>query len=147
MTKMKKDIKLNDIPRHNVYQVPEKYFDRLPMQIMERTAGAGYTPAPWYAAAWKPLRLALAPLVLLLVVGVIYFANLKDQTEQQVINLATVTDTDIVDYLSTYAVLESADLAEFTSLSDREMTAEFLNVSPKAAEEELEYYQLDTIEY
>ncbi|MDX5419960.1 MAG: hypothetical protein LPK09_12150, partial [Hymenobacteraceae bacterium] len=64
---MKKDIKLSDIPKHSVYQVPEKYFDRLPMQIMERTAGAGYTQAPWYAAAWKPLRLALAPLVVLLV--------------------------------------------------------------------------------
>ncbi|MBD1397153.1 hypothetical protein H9Q13_08260 [Pontibacter sp. JH31] len=144
---MNKDIKLSDIPRHNVYQVPEKYFDRLPMQIMERTAGAGYTPAPWYVAALKPLRLALAPLVLLLVVGVVYFTQLKDQPEQQVVNLATVTDTDIVDYLSTYAVLESTDLAELTSLSDQEMTAEFLNVSSKAAEEELEYYQLNTIDY
>ncbi|MHC2990086.1 hypothetical protein OB13_00195 [Pontibacter sp. HJ8] len=144
---MKKDLKLDDIPKHNIYEVPEKYFDRLPSQIMERTAARGYTPAPWYSALWKPVRLALVPLVLLLVVGSLYIANLKDQSSQQVIHLATVPDADIVNYLSTYAVLESTDFADFTSISEQELTSEFLNVSPKAAEAELEYYELDTIEY
>jgi hypothetical protein len=144
---MKNEFKLSDLPKRNIYEVPEKYFDRLPAQIMERTAGAGYRPAPWYAAAWKPLRYALAPFMVLLVAGIVYLTHTKNQEEQQLIHLATVSDTDIVDYLSTYAVLESADFAEFTSLSNQEMTAEFLNVSPKAAEEELEYYQLHTIDY
>lgn len=144
---MKKDIKLNDIPKHNIYEVPDKYFDRLPAQIMERTAARGYTPAPWYSALWKPMRLALVPLVLLLVVGVLYITNLKEQSSQQVVHLATVPDSDIVDYLSTYAVLESSDFADLTTVSGQELTAEFLNVSPKAAEEELEYYELDTTEY
>jgi hypothetical protein len=143
-----KDIKLSDIPKRNVYEVPEKYFDRLPAQIMARTAAAGYdAPAPWYAALRKPLRLALAPLVLLLVVGVVYFANLNQRAERQVINLATVSDTEIVNYLSTYAVLESTDFADLRSLEQQELAVEFLNISPKAAEEELEYYQLDTIDY
>lgn len=144
---MKKDLKLNDIPKHNIYEVPEKYFDRLPSQIMERTAARGNTRSPWYSTSWKPVRLALVPLVLLLVVGILYLANLKDQSSQQVIHLATVPDADIVDYLSTYAVLESSDFADLTSVSGQELTAEFLNVSPKAAEAELEYYELDTIEY
>lgn len=143
---MKKDIKLNDIPKRNIYEVPEKYFDRLPAQIMARTAGAGYAPAPWYAAAWKPLRLALAPLVLLLVIGVVYFTQLNKQPNHE-LNLATVSDDDIMNYLSTYAVLESADFAELPSVSEQELTVEFLNVSPKAAQEELEYYQFDTIDY
>lgn len=144
---MKKDFKLSDIPKRNIYEVPDKYFDRLPAQIMERTAGAGYSPAPWYAAAWKPLRLALAPLVLLLVAGVVYFTQLHNQPEGQTVNLATVADEDIMDYLSTYAVLETGDFAELSSVSGQEMTAEFLNVSATAAEEELEYYQLETIDY
>lgn len=143
-----KDIKLSDIPKRNVYEVPENYFDRLPTQIMARTAAAGYdAPAPWYAALQKPLRLALAPLVLLLVMSVVYLATLSQQSDRQVIHLATVSDTDIVNYLSTYAVLESTDFADLHSLKAQELPAEFLNVSPKAAEEELEYYQLDTIDY
>lgn len=144
---MKDDFKLSDLPKRNIYEVPDKYFDRLPAQIMERTAGAGYSPAPWYAAAWKPLRLALAPLMLVLVLGVLYFANLDNKADQQKVNLAGIQDEDILNYLSTYAVLESSDFAELRTVSEREMTSEFLNVSSKAAEEELEYYQLDTIEY
>jgi hypothetical protein len=144
---MKNDFKLSDLPKRNIYEVPEKYFDRLPAQIMERTAGAGYSPAPWYAGAWKPLRMALASLALLLAVGVVYFTQLRNQTEEQAFHLATVADDDIMDYLSTYAVLESGDFSEFTSLSNQEMTADFLNVSATAAEEELEYYQIETIDF
>jgi hypothetical protein len=144
---MKEDFKLSDIPKRNIYEVPEKYFDRLPAQIMERTAGAGYSAAPWYAAALKPMRLALAPLLLLLVVGVVYFTQLNSQSEDHTLNLASMADEDIMNYLSTYAVLESGDFAEFTSISEREMTADFLNVSPATAEAELEYYQLNTIDY
>ncbi|EJF09145.1 hypothetical protein I0P70_05820 [Pontibacter sp. FD36] len=144
---MKNDFKLSDLPKRNIYEVPDKYFDRLPAQIMERTAGAGYSPAPWYAAAWKPLKLAMAPLVLLLVAGIVYFSQLRQEKEEPGVVLATVGDEAIMDYLSTYAVLESSDFADMTTLSNPEMTAEFLNVSSTAAEEELEYYRLDTIDY
>lgn len=144
---MKNDFKLSDLPKRNIYEVPDKYFDRLPTQIMERTAGAGYSPAPWYASAWKPFRLALVPLMLLLVLGVVYFTQLREQQPDHAVALEVVDHDDIMDYLSTYAVLESADFAEYTSLSEREMTAEFLNVSATTAEEELEYSQLDLLEY
>ncbi|PKV63022.1 hypothetical protein [Pontibacter ramchanderi] len=144
---MKNDFKLSDIPKRNIYEVPDKYFDRLPAQIMERAAGAGYSsPAPWYAA-WKPFKLAMAPLVLLLVAGIVYFSQLRLEKEEPAVILATVADEAIMDYLSTYAVLESSDFSDISSLSKPETTAEFLNVSSKAAEEELEYYQLDTIDY
>lgn len=144
---MKNDFKLSDLPKRNIYEVPDKYFDRLPAQIMERTAGAGYSPTPWYAAAWKPLRMALASLALLLTVGVVYFTQLRDQSEEQVMHLATVADDDIMDYLSTYAVLETGDFAELSVTSEQEMTADFLNVSATAAKEELEYYQIETTDF
>lgn len=144
---MKNEFKLSDLPKRNIYEVPDKYFDRLPTQIMERTARAGFSPAPWYAAVRKPLRLALAPLLILLVPGVVYFSQLPGKQPDHEVALAVVDNEDIMDYLSTYAVLESADFAEYTSLSEREMTAEFLNVSATAAEEELEYYQLDLLDY
>jgi hypothetical protein len=144
---MKNDFKLSDLPKRNIYEVPDKYFDRLPAQIMERTAGAGYSPAPWYAAAWKPLRIALVPMMLVLVLGVVYLTQLREQQPDHAMALSVVDNEEIRDYLSTYAVLESADFIEYTSLSEREMTAEFLNVSATTAEEELEYYQLDLLEY
>ncbi|WP_018479059.1 hypothetical protein [Pontibacter roseus] len=144
---MKKDLKLNDIPKHNIYEVPDKYFDRLPTQIMERTAAAGPSPAPWFANLQRPLRLALAPLMVVLVLGVLYLVNFNKEPKQPELQLSAVADAEIVDYLSTYAVLESADFAELNSIKQQEMTAEFLNVSPKAAAEELEYYELNTLDY
>ena len=116
---MKNEFKLSDLPKHNIYEVPDKYFDRLPTQIMERTAGAGYSPAPWYAAIWKPLRLALVRLCI--AVGSrrgILYPTARAATRPAVA-LSAVDHDDIMDYLSTYAVLESSDFAEYTSLSER----------------------------
>ena len=146
MTEMKQHIKLEDIPKRTMYQVPEGYFDRLPMRVMDRIAGPEQAPTPWHAALWRPLRMAVAPLMLLLVLGVVYVLNMQSESEKHMASLAAVGDTEIVDYLSTYAVLESTDLAEMNSLSRHVAPADFLNVSPKAAERELEYAELDNIE-
>ncbi|MBC5775101.1 hypothetical protein H8S95_13570 [Pontibacter sp. KCTC 32443] len=141
-----KNFNLSDLPKRNVYQVPEDYFDRLPMRIMERTAA---TPQQQWLSVqiWQSLRVAVAPLVMLLLfVGVFYFSS-ESVPEQQALNLATVPDTEIVDYLSTYATVESADLAELNTLQQQELTSEFLNVSAATAEEELEYYHLRDTDY
>ncbi|ARS36089.1 hypothetical protein [Pontibacter actiniarum] len=142
---MNKNLKLSDIPKRNPYQVPEGYFDRLPMRVMEQTASRE-KPA-WQQVLWRPVRLATAPLALLLLLAGVYVANLPEQPEQQLVNLAAVSDTDIVQYLSTYATLETTDFEELSTLREQELPAELLNVSATAAEEELEYYTLDDIEY
>lgn len=146
MNNKHKNITLNDLPKHNVYQVPEDYFDRLPMRIMERTATE--PQHQWLPAQlWQQLQVVMAPLVLLLLfVGVFYF-SMERQPTQQAINLASVDDTEIVDYLTTYATVESSDLAELSTLQQQELTSEFLNVSSTAAEEELEYYHLRDTDY
>lgn len=146
MNNKHKNITLNDLPKHNVYQVPEDYFDRLPMRIMERTVTE--PQHQWLPAQlWQQLQVVMAPLVLLLMfVGVFYF-SMETQPAQQVINLAAVNDTEIVDYLTTNSNLESADLAELNTFQQQELTSEFLNVSSKAAEEELEYYHLRDTDY
>jgi hypothetical protein len=144
--KMKKDMKLSDIPRRNPYQVPEGYFERLPMRVMERTAAR--EQVSWLPNLWQPLRLALAPLLLLLLVfvGVFYYSS-TSELDKQAVNWSAVTDDEIVDYLSSYAILETTDFAELNTLRERELPAEVLNVSAKAAEEELEYYNLKDIDY
>lgn len=146
MEEKQKHISLSELPKHNVYQVPEDYFDRLPTRIMERTATAPKTVwAP--VQLWQSLRVAVAPLVLLLLfVGVFYF-SMQSKPEQQALNMAKVSDTEIVDYLTTYATLESADLAELNSLQQQEFASEFIDISAADAEAELEYYHLKDTEY
>ncbi|WP_276496782.1 hypothetical protein [Pontibacter litorisediminis] len=145
---MKKEFKLSDIPKRNPYQAPDGYFDRLPMRVMERTAAqeqAAWLPLP---KLWQPLRLALAPLVLLLLVFVgVYYNSVPDAQESQIMNLTAVSDAEIVNYLSTYATIETTDFAELNTLREQELPAEVLNVSPTAAEAELEYYNLNDIDY
>ncbi|MEJ8755884.1 hypothetical protein WG947_02650 [Pontibacter sp. H259] len=140
------DFNLSDLPKRNVYQVPEDYFDRLPMRIMERTAAA--PQHQWLPAqVWQQVRVAIAPLMLLLLfVGVFYF-GLELQPKQDSHTMAAVSDTEIVDYLSTYATVESNDLAELNTLQQQELTSEFINVSAADAEAELEYYNLKDTEY
>lgn len=144
MTEMKKDFKLSDIPKRNPYQVPENYFDRLPTRIMARTAAAEAPQPAWQQSLWRPLRLALAPLVLLLVFVSVYYLNISESPAPTVADFASLAEVEIVDYLtSNDTQLETADFAELNSLPSQELTADFLNVSQKAAEEELEYHPID----
>ncbi|MBJ6116620.1 hypothetical protein JAO76_00330 [Pontibacter sp. BT310] len=146
MNNKPKNITLSELPKHNVYQVPEDYFDRLPTRIMERTAAA--PQQAWLPARmWQGMRVAMAPLILLAMFVGVYYFTLESQPDQQAINMAVVTDTEIVDYLTANASLESADFAELNTIQNQELTADFLNVSPVAAEEELEYYHLRDTDY
>ena len=142
-------MKLNDIPKHNIYEVPEGYFDRLPMRVMEQTAAKGAAAAPRFAGFWQPVRLVLAPLVLLLVFVGVFFFNIdvtQQQPQPEYVSLGSIPEAEIVDYLDSYARLETSDF-EDVSLADQELTADFMNISSEAAEEELEYYQLNKLIY
>ncbi len=139
---MNKDFKLSDIPKHNIYQVPDGYFDRLPMRVMERTAAtATGSHVPVYTSLWQALQLAVAPLILLLVFTGVYFLSTPPQHADDA-KVAHLPDQEIVDYLTTYAKIETTDLADL-SVAERDMTSDFLNISPTVAESELEYYQLN----
>ncbi|WP_347158466.1 hypothetical protein [Pontibacter chitinilyticus] len=143
---MDKDPKLHNIPRHNIFQVPEQYFDKLPTRIMARTAAADDAHP---ATAWqRPLRLVLAPLLLLLLFVGVYFFNVPTKPEPMPAGFSALAQEEIVNYLTENAAqLETSDLSELTFLSDKKLTAEFLNVSPKAAEKELEYYPISEQDY
>ncbi|WP_242927321.1 hypothetical protein [Pontibacter vulgaris] len=139
---MNKDFKLSDIPKHNIYQVPEGYFDRLPMRVMERTTATGNQHhSPVYTSLWQALRVAVAPFILLLVFVGAYFLSTPTQKAGNA-SIANLPDQEIVDYLTTYAQVEATDLAEL-SVADKDITSDFLNISPNVAESELEYYQLN----
>jgi hypothetical protein len=144
---MKKEIKLNDIPKRNVHQVPDGYFDRLPMRVMERTAAREQvTAASWLTTLWRHARYTVAPLILLFLFAGIYFFNLQQEPIYTRVPVATLNEEEIIDYLSTYAQVEAADLEEY-SIAEQEFTADFLNINARTAEAELEYYHLNDIDY
>ncbi len=144
---MKDNFKLDELPKHNIYQVPENYFDRLPMRIMERTAAAPASHTWQINPIWRSLRMVVAPLVLLLVFLGVFYLNIPVKSDSGPLDLAALHNQEIVDYLSTYATLESEDFADLNTIEKQELTADVLNVSATTAEEELEYYHLNQIDY
>ena len=146
MNKMNEDFKLEDLPKHNIYQVPEHYFDRLPMRVMERAAVAEKQVPAWQQGLWAQLRVAVAPLVLLLFfIGAFLFTQ-QQQKKSEYYAVQPLAEHEIIDYLSYNEDLETADLAELNTLAKQEFTEDFLNISSTAAEEELEYYHIRHIE-
>ncbi|GHA78286.1 hypothetical protein [Pontibacter akesuensis] len=142
---MKREIKLNDIPKRQPYQVPDGYFDKLPMQVMARTV-APEAPAPWLEQVWRPMRLAIAPLLLLLVFVGVYFVNTQQAAQPAPATVASLSDAEIMQYLNDYAQVDATDLEEH-AMADAELASEFLNVSAGTAEAELEYYHLNNLDY
>lgn len=138
-------MKLNDIPKRQPYQVPEGYFDKLPMQVMARTA-APEAATPEFGHVWRSLRLAIAPLLLLLVFVGVYFLNIQQAAQPAPATVASLSDAEILQYLNNYAQVDAADLEEH-AMADTELASEFLNVSAGTAEAELEYYHLNNLDY
>lgn len=147
---MKRHLKLDEIPKRQLHQVPDGYFDRLPMRIMERTASRQPKAAPgtpaWLWQQWRPLQLALAPVLLLVLFIGVYFLGMQQAPQQETVPVALLSKDEMVEYLDLYANLEFSDLEEHLE-ADQLLAADFLNISPTTAEEELYYYQLDDIDY
>lgn len=70
--------KLEDIPKKNIFEVPDGYFDRLPLKILDRVA----TPAA-VQFSWQPaLRYAL-PVLLLAGFGLFWYQQYQPVTVEQ----------------------------------------------------------------
>jgi hypothetical protein len=106
--------KLEDIPKQNIFEVPEGYFDKLPSVIQARIAKP--EPAFWQLPVFK-YALSIASLFL---VGIIWWnsqtvSSLEDQlnqiqTEQL---LAYLENSEIpVEYLMDEETLSETDLNE-----------------------------------
>lgn len=140
---MRKNFRLDELPKRNPYQVPAHYFDRLPARVMALTTGAEAQQPAWHVRFWALFRPALAPLLLLLVFVSVYFLNVSGSPAVTTTALSEVAKTEIMDYLTRNdSRLETADVVELSSLPTQHVTADFMNISNTAAEEELEYYTL-----
>ena len=102
-------MKLEDIPKKDIFNVPEGYFDKLPNTIQARITSqksASSWGSPWVTA----LKYAV-PAVVLVVAGILWF-NKPVQDAETI--LASIQTEDLVAYLddsdlTTDDVLESVD--------------------------------------
>lgn len=111
--------KLNDIPKKNIYEVPDGYFDKLPGVIQSRVA-AKETIQPSFIYYFRyhiqVLVLAIA------MIGVwIFRTNIKDDKNAEEL-LASVDTPSLIAYLEDVDVTTD-ELLESFSLSTEEVTA------------------------
>lgn len=113
--------KLDDIPKQNIFEVPDGYFDRLPMKIQSRIEASRPAPA---AAKWSlALRYALPALVL--IVGLIFFINPKATRNGTEDLLAAINTEHLIAYLDESELTET-ELMEAVKFD--EIDADSLNL-------------------
>ena len=114
--------KLEDIPKKSIFEVPEGYFDRLPLKIQTRveTASTTHSLPVWNLA----LRYAL-PVIIIAVALIYYLKPTAYQTEEL---LAEVSNEHLVAYLSESEINEH-DLLEIVNFneSDADSLSQHLN--------------------
>lgn len=131
--------KLEDIPKKNIFEVPEGYFDRLPGVIQARVAKPEV--APWY---WSPIVKFALPLVVV-AVGLFWFVNRSNQSIEQ--QLAGIQTEQLIAYLED-SDLNVEELTESVTWSDTDLEEleEKVYSSFDIADEELDLLMQEFIE-
>jgi hypothetical protein len=104
--------KLEDIPKKNIFEVPEGYFEKLPGIIQSRVAKPEVTP--WFAPTWK---FAL-PVLALVAVGIFWFSSQTGVSIEQ--QLAAIQTEQLIAYLDD-GDLTMDDLAETVTWSETDL--------------------------
>lgn len=131
---MKPKFNLEDLKRENVFNVPKNYFDRLPNRIMQRITVPEVSEAPGWLPV--PLRLALAGSGFAAVFATVFMLNQSPELSQTDF-LASVPQTEMVDYILASGQLERTDLTTL-NLPDQNLTSEFINADQTEIQQELE---------
>jgi hypothetical protein len=110
--------KLDDIPKKNVFEVPDGYFDRLPGIIQARVAATKKEPL-WAPYVRYSLKYAL-PAMVIGAAGLFFLKDGENLTAEEL--LATVDTVNLVAYLEE-SDLSSDDLLEVVPLDTDEADA------------------------
>jgi hypothetical protein len=142
-------MKLDDLPKKNIYQVPDRYFDQLPGRVMARVREkeSANNPVAMLAFWRQPfLRAGLAALALVLTF--IYLFTFKSGQPQPGAGsealLANVTEKEALEYLMVSDQLETRDLTGLP-LSDQDLSHEFIQVSQEELQQAVENEELGDI--
>ena len=135
-------MKLEDLPKKNIYQVPENYFEKLPGRVMQRVTQDSVSKNPFYAFWNLPyLRPALASVMIVICLAVLFLFN-RNQAPESSELLASISDKDAMEYLIRMEKLESQDLS-LLSQSEQDLSHEFIQASQQDILEEVEQSDLE----
>lgn len=113
---MEDKFKLENLPKRNVYQVPEGYFDKLPSVIMQRVEPAGESRVrSWFGLRYYSLRVALATLVTggILATG-LYLNQTPASEPAPVASLSEIPNEEIMQYLLASGKVDPMDMADLS---------------------------------
>lgn len=112
----KKRIRLEDLPKKEIFRTPDRYFDELPSIIQAKVVKP--TPEPAFTFSWTPRRtwlsLASASLIALLV-WLTYPTRQESLGED---TLSQVNDQEIINYLKAQNI-NHLDIAEQFSIKEK----------------------------
>ena len=98
--------KLEDIPKKNIFEVPDGYFDKLPTKIQARTADES---APSWTWSWGlSLKLAL-PVVVITLAGIFWLRPGPPAIDVRA-ELATIAPADLQQYLDQNEAVYDTDI-------------------------------------
>jgi hypothetical protein len=110
--------KLEDIPKKQIFEVPEGYFEKLPGIIQSRVVKPQLEKSWWFTYRYS-LRFAL-PAVILVAAGIFWFYS--SQTDVNVENiLASIQTEDLITYLNE-ADLTTEELLEHVELDAEDVS-------------------------
>jgi hypothetical protein len=108
--------KLEDIPKKQIFEVPNGYFEKLPAIIQTRVSQQGKEKSWWsYPSS---LRLAV-PVIVLLIAGFFWFSHFQSDTNAENI-LASIKTEDLMAYLSE-AEVSTDELLESVTLDAQDV--------------------------
>jgi hypothetical protein len=116
-------MKLEDIPKKEIFTVPDGYFDALPSKIQARIDTGSDGRQEHFVLRYK-LQYVL-PVLLLFAIGIFWFNQNNDPSDAETM-LASVTTEDLISYLneSELATDEVLDQIEFNSIDLEEIETE-----------------------
>jgi len=109
--------KLEDIPRKNIFEVPDGYFEKLPGIIQSRVTSGEKQSTPAFSLA---LRFAV-PLVLVIAIAAVFWLNQPETDANPQSILASVQTEDLVAYLSE-ADFTTDELLDYVELDGEDVT-------------------------
>lgn len=101
--------KLENIPKKEIFSVPDGYFEGLPGKIQARISAENAAPQTSFIFRYK-LQYAL-PVVILMAIGIFWFAETRQPADVDAL-LASVETADLVMYLDGDAEITTDDLLE-----------------------------------
>lgn len=146
-------MKLDDLPKKNIYEVPAGYFEKLPSVIMSRVQEKSREQNPVWAFLTQTywLRGALAGMALIIGIFFVFSINsdvkpngIASNTENPNELISAVSKKEAMDYLINSEQLQPNDLA-YLSQADQDISHEFIQASEEEIWQAVEFSYVNDI--